>query len=95
MTRLTRSIAALAMLLGLSAWPVLAKPPAPAPLTILISIDAFRADYLDGGRDAEPLGDAAGGARRPCTILSVQDLPKPLRPGHGLRPTATASSPTT
>ena len=48
MVQLLRSIAAItALWLALAATPALAQPSKPAPLTILISIDGFRADLLD------------------------------------------------
>ena len=43
--------------------PAAAQTPTPAPLTILVSIDAFRADYLDRGVTPNLSALAAGGAR--------------------------------
>ena len=41
--------AAAATFLALLATPALAQAPKPAPLTILVSLDGFRADYLQRG----------------------------------------------
>ncbi len=58
---LSKIAAVLALGLALAAHPAVAQTP--APLTILISIDAFRADYLDRGVTPNLSALAAGGAR--------------------------------
>ena len=89
MLSLRRFIAALGLTLALVACAT-KTPDAPsraAPLTILISIDAFRADYLDRGVTPTLAGLAAGGVRgdmRPS-------FPSKTFPNHytlvtGLRP---------
>ena len=58
--------------------PAAAQTPTPAPLTILVSIDAFRADYLDRGVTPNLSALAAGGARavmRPSFPNKVIDPP--------------------
>jgi predicted AlkP superfamily pyrophosphatase or phosphodiesterase len=86
-----RTLAALLSLAVLAA-PVAAAPgkPAPgkpAPVTILISIDAFRADYLDRGVTPNLSALAAGGAR----AVMRPSFPSKTFPNHytlvtGLRP---------
>ncbi len=61
MFRKLAAAAALAIALG-SASGLAAAPPKPAPLTLLISIDAFRPDYLTRGVTPNLSGLAAGGA---------------------------------
>jgi predicted AlkP superfamily pyrophosphatase or phosphodiesterase len=68
---------------------VLAGPAAAAPLTVLVSIDGFRADYLDRGVTPVLSGLAAQGARgamRPSfpskTFPNHYTLVTGLRPDH-------------
>src|SRR5476649_1405682 len=88
MTSLLRKIAGfVALLVALAAGPVLAQAPKPAPLTLLISIDAFRADYLDRGVTPNLSALAAGGAR----AAMRPSFPSKTFPNHyalvtGLRP---------
>ena len=64
MIRLTRRLAAFAaVLFALAAAPTAEARPKAPPLTILISIDAFRADYLDRGVTPVMSALAANGAR--------------------------------
>lgn len=88
MTPLLRKLAgALALFLVLAAGPALAQAPKAPPLTILISIDAFRADYLDRGVTPHLSALAAGGAR----AAMRPSFPSKTFPNHyalvtGLRP---------
>jgi predicted AlkP superfamily pyrophosphatase or phosphodiesterase len=59
---LQKLAAAAAMTLALAASPALAATAKPAPLTLLISIDAFRPDYLSRGVTPNLSALAAGGA---------------------------------
>jgi predicted AlkP superfamily pyrophosphatase or phosphodiesterase len=93
MTSLLRKIAgAVALLLALAAGPVLAqtppKTPGPAPLTVLISIDGFRSDYLQRGVTPNIAALAADGAR---AVAMHPSFPSLTFPNHytlvtGLRP---------
>src|SRR3954452_5825688 len=89
MTRLLRTVAAvLTLLCALVAGPALAAPPRPASLTILISIDGFRADYLQRGLTPVIAGLAADGVRATAMRPSYPSL---TFPNHytlvtGLRP---------
>jgi predicted AlkP superfamily pyrophosphatase or phosphodiesterase len=80
-------IAAALLVFALGAAPTFARPPKPAPLTLLISIDAFRADYLDRGVTPNLSALAAGGARASMR----PSFPSKTFPNHyalvtGLRP---------
>jgi len=86
MTALLRTLAALLFLIALGA-PAAAAPARPPPVTILISIDAFRADYLDRGVTPNLSALAAGGAR----AAMRPSFPSKTFPNHytlvtGLRP---------
>lgn len=90
MTRLSRLFAAFAAAFSLAACATL-PPPAPQtagrPVTILISIDAFRPDYLDRGVTPTLSALAAGGARASMR----PSFPSKTFPNHytlvtGLRP---------
>lgn len=89
MTHLLRRIAAvLTLIAALAAGPALAAPPAPAVLTILVSIDGFRADYLQRGVTPVIAGLAADGVRATAMRPSYPSL---TFPNHytlvtGLRP---------
>jgi predicted AlkP superfamily pyrophosphatase or phosphodiesterase len=89
MTLLLRKIAAaLALILAFTAGPALAQAPKPAPLTILVSIDGFRADYLQRGVTPVIAALAADGARSSGMRPSFPSL---TFPNHytlvtGLRP---------
>jgi predicted AlkP superfamily pyrophosphatase or phosphodiesterase len=89
MTSLLRKIAgAVALLLALVAGPALAQAPKPAPLTILISIDGFRSDYLQRGLTPAIAALAADGVRAQAMHPSFPSL---TFPNHytlvtGLRP---------
>src|SRR4249919_952869 len=61
MIKLRHVLSALAFFLAALGGPALAQ--APPPVTILISIDAFRPDYLDRGVSPHLSALAAGGAR--------------------------------
>src|SRR5438309_8826015 len=81
-----RPLAALLFLLALGA-PAAAAPAKPPPVTILISIDAFRADYLDRGVTPNLLALATDGAR----AAMRPSFPSKTFPNHyalvtGLRP---------
>ncbi|RAK61586.1 alkaline phosphatase family protein [Phenylobacterium hankyongense] len=86
MNLLPRLLAALGAAFALTACATVSPPP-PAPLTILVSIDGFRSDYLDRGVTPTLSGLAAHGARgtmRPS-------FPSKTFPNHyalvtGLRP---------
>jgi predicted AlkP superfamily pyrophosphatase or phosphodiesterase len=93
MTSLLRKIAAAALLLvALAAPPALAQTVKPAPLTILVSIDGFRADYLERGKTPALSAMAADGvqaAMRPSfpsiTFPNHYTLVTGLRPDeHGI-----------
>jgi predicted AlkP superfamily pyrophosphatase or phosphodiesterase len=80
-------VAVLTLFLALAGPPAVAQPPKPAPLTLLISIDAFRADYLDRGVTPNLSALAAGGAR----AAMRPSFPSKTFPNHyalvtGLRP---------
>jgi predicted AlkP superfamily pyrophosphatase or phosphodiesterase len=80
--------AACALLFALVASQALAQAPRPAPLTILISIDGFRADYLQRGRTPNIAALAADGVRAQAMRPSYPSL---TFPNHytlvtGLRP---------
>jgi predicted AlkP superfamily pyrophosphatase or phosphodiesterase len=87
MTLLRKLAAAAALTFAIFATPAVAGPARPRPLTVLISIDAFRPDYLDRGVTPTLSALAAGGARgemRPS-------FPSKTFPNHytlvtGLRP---------
>jgi predicted AlkP superfamily pyrophosphatase or phosphodiesterase len=86
MTAFLRTLAALLFLVALGA-PAAAKPTKAPPVTILISIDAFRADYLDRGVTPNLLALAKGGAR----AAMRPSFPSKTFPNHyalvtGLRP---------
>ena len=86
MNSILRLLAALLCLAALGA-PAAAKPPQPRPVTILISIDAFRADYLDRGVTPNLSALAADGAR----AAMRPSFPSKTFPNHyalvtGLRP---------
>jgi predicted AlkP superfamily pyrophosphatase or phosphodiesterase len=92
MTAFPRSLARLAALflaLALGAAPTLVQA-APAPLTILVSIDGFRADYLDRGLTPNIAALAADGVRATAMRPSYPSLTFPnhytlvtgLRPDH-------------
>lgn len=89
MNGLLRKIAgAAALLLALAAGPALAQAPKPAPLTILISIDGFRSDYLQRGFTPVIAALAADGVRAEAMHPSYPSL---TFPNHytlvtGLRP---------
>jgi predicted AlkP superfamily pyrophosphatase or phosphodiesterase len=89
MTSLLRKIAgAVALLLALATGPALAQTPKPAPLTILISIDGFRSDYLQRGLTPAIAALAADGVRAQAMHPSFPSL---TFPNHytlvtGLRP---------
>ena len=89
MTSLLRKIAgAAALFLALAAGPALAQAPRPAPLTILISIDGFRSDYLQRGVTPNIAALAADGAR---AVAMHPSFPSLTFPNHytlvtGLRP---------
>src|SRR5258706_3828822 len=93
MTSLLRKIAgAVALFLALAVGPALAqtppKTPRPAPLTILISIDGFRSDYLQRGLTPAIAALAADGVRAQAMHPSFPSL---TFPNHytlvtGLRP---------
>jgi predicted AlkP superfamily pyrophosphatase or phosphodiesterase len=89
MTLLLRKIAAaLALMMAFTAGPALAQAPKPAPLTILVSIDGFRADYLQRGLTPVIAGLATDGARSSGMRPSFPSL---TFPNHytlvtGLRP---------
>jgi predicted AlkP superfamily pyrophosphatase or phosphodiesterase len=83
---LRKMLAAGALLLALIATPVLAQ--APPPLTILISIDGFRADYLERGVTPNIAALAADGVR---AVAMRPSYPSLTFPNHytlvtGLRP---------
>ena len=87
MSILSKIAAAVALVLALAAGPCLAKAPRTAQLTLLISIDAFRADYLDRGVTPNLSALAAGGAR----AAMRPSFPSKTFPNHyalvtGLRP---------
>ena len=93
MTSLLRKIAAVAWLLFvLAASPALAQKPKPVPLTILVSIDGFRADYLQRGKTpalSAMAADGAHAAMRPSfpsiTFPNHYTLVTGLRPDeHGI-----------
>src|SRR5262245_59037970 len=88
MVKLRHALAALLALLFLIGGPAvaLAQTAAP-PLTLLISIDAFRPDYLDRGVTPNLSALAAGGAR----AAMRPSFPSKTFPNHyalvtGLRP---------
>lgn len=89
MTALLRQIfAAVVLVLACMAPPALAKTLKPAPLTILISIDGFRSDYLERGVTPTIAALAANGAR---AIAMHPSFPSLTFPNHytlvtGLRP---------
>ncbi|HEX3366370.1 ectonucleotide pyrophosphatase/phosphodiesterase [Phenylobacterium sp.] len=63
MTRLLRPLfLAAAIVLAAIAPPAFAQTPKPAPLTILVSVDGFRADYLQRGKTPALSAMAADGA---------------------------------
>ncbi|HEY8003410.1 MAG TPA: ectonucleotide pyrophosphatase/phosphodiesterase [Phenylobacterium sp.] len=79
--------AAVSLSLALAAGPAAAQPPKAPPLTILISIDAFRADYIDRGVTPHLSALAAGGVR----AAMRPSFPSKTFPNHyalvtGLRP---------
>jgi predicted AlkP superfamily pyrophosphatase or phosphodiesterase len=89
---LSKIVGAMALLLALAAGPALAqtppKTPRPAPLTILISIDGFRSDYLQRGLTPTIAALAADGVRAQAMHPSFPSL---TFPNHytlvtGLRP---------
>ena len=85
---LRRIAAVLTLFAALVAGPALAAPPKPAPLTILVSIDGFRADYLQRGLTPVIAGLAADGVRATAMRPSYPSL---TFPNHytlvtGLRP---------
>jgi len=89
MIQLRRALAALLTLIVLAAGPVAAQTPPPAspPLTILVSIDAFRPDYLGRGVTPNLSALAAGGA----FAAMRPSFPSKTFPNHytlvtGLRP---------
>jgi predicted AlkP superfamily pyrophosphatase or phosphodiesterase len=88
MTAPLRKLAAAAFALSaLLAVPALAQVPKPAPLTILISIDGFRADYLQRGKTPALSALAADGVR----AAMRPSFPSLTFPNHytlvtGLRP---------
>ncbi len=84
---LRKIAAAVTLLFALTGAPSFAEPPTPAPVTLLISIDAFRADYLDRGVTPNLSALAAGGAR----AAMRPSFPSKTFPNHyalvtGLRP---------
>jgi predicted AlkP superfamily pyrophosphatase or phosphodiesterase len=89
MTRLLRPLfLAAALVLGVLAQPASAQAPKPAPLTILVSIDGFRADYLQRGKTPALAAMAADGVRATAMRPS---FPSITFPNHytlvtGLRP---------
>jgi predicted AlkP superfamily pyrophosphatase or phosphodiesterase len=93
MTSLLRRLAlAVSFVLAAGAGPALAQTPKPAPLTILISIDGFRADYLQRGKTpalSAMAADGASAAMRPSfpsiTFPNHYTLVTGLRPDeHGI-----------
>lgn len=93
MTRLLSPLVlAAAFVLAAIAPPAFAQAPKPAPLTILISIDGFRADYMQRGKTPALAAMAADGARsamRPSfpsiTFPNHYTLVTGLRPDeHGI-----------
>jgi predicted AlkP superfamily pyrophosphatase or phosphodiesterase len=82
--------AAAATFLALLATPALAQAPKPAPLTILVSLDGFRADYLQRGVTPNLAALAADGVRAEAMHPSYPSLTFPnhytlvtgLRPDH-------------
>lgn len=93
MTRLLRRLAlAAAFAFAAVAAPALAQTPKPAPLTILISIDGFRADYLQRGKTpvlSAMAKDGVAAAMRPSfpsiTFPNHYTLVTGLRPDeHGI-----------
>jgi predicted AlkP superfamily pyrophosphatase or phosphodiesterase len=90
MTLLRHRLARLAavLVLILTAAPALAQTPKPVPLTILISIDGFRADYFQRGRTPALAAMAGDGVRAEALRPS---FPSITFPNHytlvtGLRP---------
>jgi len=89
MTRLLRPLfLAAALVLSVLAQPAFAQAPKPAPLTILVSIDGFRADYLQRGKTPVLAAVAADGVRATAMRPS---FPSITFPNHytlvtGLRP---------
>src|SRR5881392_1584004 len=85
-----RMIAAAALALTFLAAPSLAQTIKPAPLTVLISIDGFRADYLQRGLTPNIAALAADGVRATAMRPSFPSLTFPnhytlvtgLRPDH-------------
>ncbi|THD65629.1 ectonucleotide pyrophosphatase/phosphodiesterase [Phenylobacterium sp.] len=89
MTRLLRYLAlAASLVFAVAAPPALAQAPRPASLTILVSIDGFRADYLLRGKTPALAAMAADGVRATAMRPS---FPSITFPNHytlvtGLRP---------
>src|SRR3982750_3948752 len=86
MNALLRRLGALILLLTLAA-PAAAQPTAPPPLTILISIDGFRPDYL--GRGVTP--NLSAMAKTGAFAAMRPSFPSKTFPNHftlvtGLRP---------
>ena len=87
---LQKIAAAAALVLALLAPPALAQAPKPAPLTILVSLDGFRADYLQRGVTPNISALAADGVRAVAMRPSYPSLTFPnhytlvtgLRPDH-------------
>jgi predicted AlkP superfamily pyrophosphatase or phosphodiesterase len=90
MTGFSRSLACLAaaLLALLAAAPAVAQTPKPAPLTILVSIDGFRADYLQRGKTPALAAMAADGVRSQGMRPSFPSLtfPNHYTLATGLRP---------
>src|SRR5579863_7049182 len=91
-TFLRKLAVSLALLLALAASPAMARTPKVAPLTILVSIDGFRADYLQRGKTPTLVamaGHGASAAMRPSfpsiTFPNHYTLVTGLRPDrHGV-----------
>lgn len=86
---LQKALGTLCLLLALAASPALAQAPTPERLTILISIDGFRADYLQRGKTPTLSAMAADGvhaAMHPSfpslTFPNHYTLVTGLRPDH-------------